>query len=597
MTPRELFVRLVRECLHDRVRLALLGLVLAALAVAQLALTWLAKLWAEGPLVTGDVHSMRRLLGTGGVLTLALTFAVFGSRYLLASIGQRLVQRIRDRVQSSLLGLSMEKTRAMHSGDAIARIFNDAAMLVGFVEGVLRRLVGESIVLVGAVSMLLYLNWRGALATLIVVPVVGLLLQRLAGMIRELSARAQRGAGEMGALLSEQLSGVSTIKAFGAERVEADRFRQRSTTFRDQYVQSEAWKILLVTSVWGVTGAGLLAAVWYGSRQVAGGQSTPGELLAFCLYVAQTIEPLRRLSDVQGLLQRSLAAADRVYEIIDSRDTEHDGTERLPAHVEGTVRFEGVRFSYRPGEPVIHDLDLSVAAGEMVGVVAASGGGKTTLASLLIRFADPQQGRITLDRRDVCELRLADLRRAICLVEQDPFVFSGSLLENLRYGSWDAPRQRVEAAVAMAGLDDFVQALPGGFDGRLVEGGRNLSGGQKQRIALARAIVREPSVLVLDEATSAIDSDTEREIFAQLMPWLRRRTVIVMAHRLSTVSRCPRVVVLAEGRVVGDGAVQSLSYGCPTFRLLFADQFSRLEELAAHPASRGRQRDVPLAVP
>jgi subfamily B ATP-binding cassette protein MsbA len=483
----------------------------------------------------------------------------------------------------------------MHSGDAISRIFSDAGMLVGFVEGVLRRLLGESIVLIGAVSMMLYLNWRVALATLIVVPIVGLLLQRLAGMIRELSARAQRSAGEMGALLSEQLKGVSTIKVFGAVQAEADRFRQRSVKFRDQYVHSEAWKILLVTLVWGVTGAGLLSAIWYGSRQVAGGDSTPGELLAFCLYVAQTIEPLRRLSDVQGLLQRSLAAADRVYEIIDSSDFEPEGTERLPQRVEGTLRLEAVRFFYRADEPVLWDLDLTVAAGEMVGVVAASGGGKSTLASLLIRFADPQLGRITLDGRDLRRLQLADLRRAVCFVEQDPFVFSGSLLENLRYGSWDAPRQRVDAAVEMAGLNDFVQALPGGLDGSLVEGGRNLSGGQKQRIALARAIVREPSVLVLDEATSAIDSDTEKEIFARLTPWLARRTVMVMAHRLSTVSRCPRVVVLARGRVVGDGPVASLLYDCPPFRLLFADQLSQLEEIGAQTAPETGQRNVRLA--
>jgi subfamily B ATP-binding cassette protein MsbA len=534
---------------------------------------------------------MRRLLLMGGILTVTLTFGVFGSRYLLASIGQRFVQRLRDRVQQCLLGLSMEATRAMRAGDAISRIFNDAATMAGFVEGVLRRLIGETVVLVGAVSIMLYLNWRLALATLIVVPLVGLLLHRLGGVIRELSARAQQGAGEMGALLSEQLKGVSTIKAFGALEFEADRFRDRSIRFRDQFIRSEALKVLLVTLVWGATGVSLLAVIWYGSRQVTGGLSTPGELLAFCLYAAQTIEPLRRLSDVQGLLQRSLAAAARVYEIIDSDAVERGGTSRLPENATGALRFENVSFSYRAGEPVLRDVDLSLAACETVGIVAASGGGKSTLAALLVRFADPQAGRITLDGFNLRELRLGDLRRAACFVEQEPFVFSGSLLENARYGTWDAPRRRVETAIEMAGLESFVRSLPGGLDGLLVEGGRNLSGGQKQRIALARAIVRDPSVLVLDEATSAVDSDTERQIFAGLQHWLEGRTVLVMAHRLSTISRFGRIIVLSNGRVVGDGSVASLLRTCPEFCVLFEEQLARLDVGAAEARSVASRAD------
>lgn len=573
--PSGLFVRLVRECLHDRGRLSLLALLLLGLAASQLALTWVAKLWAEGPLVSGDEAAMHRLLLAGAGLTVALTLGVFGSRYLLASVGQRLVQRLRDRVQQSLLGLSMEATRAMRAGDAISRIFSDAAMMAAFVEGVLRRLIGETILLAGAVSIMTYLNWRLAVATLIVVPLVGLLLHRLGAAIRELSARAQEGAGEMGAVLSEQLKGISTIKAFVASDFEEERFREYSARFRDQFVRSEGLKVLLVTLVWGATGISLLAVIWYGSRQVAGGQSTPGELLAFCLYAAQTIEPLRRLSDVQGLLQRSLAAAARVYEIIDSDGFERGGERSLPEIVTGELRFEDVSFSYRPGDPVLRHVNLSVTAGETIGIVAASGGGKSTLAALLVRFADPQAGRITLNGIDLRELRLADLRRAVCFVEQEPFVFSGSLIENVRYGRWDAPRRRVEAAIDMAGLRSFVRSLPGGADGRLVEGGRNLSGGQKQRIALARAIVRDPSVLVLDEATSAVDSDTERRIFAGLDRWLGQRTVVIMAHRLSTVSRCGRVVVLSEGRIAGDGSVTDLLRTCPEFSILFGEQLAR----------------------
>ena len=225
---------------------------------------------------------------------------------------------------------------------------------------------------------------------------------------------------------------------------------------------------------------------------------------------------------------------------------------------------------------MLDDLTLRVAPHETAALVAASGGGKSTLAGLLVRFTDPQRGAILLDGVDIRALRLADLRHAVCVVEQDPFIFSGPLIENIRYGSPHASRTTIDAAVARAGLEALVSTLPGGLHASLQEAGGDLSGGQKQRIALARAIVRDPAVLVLDEATSALDSDTEGQIFAGLDQWLRRRTVLVMAHRLATISRFERVIVLQGGRVVGDGSVAELLRSCAAFGELFAEQLTPL---------------------
>jgi ATP-binding cassette subfamily B protein len=225
---------------------------------------------------------------------------------------------------------------------------------------------------------------------------------------------------------------------------------------------------------------------------------------------------------------------------------------------------------------VLSGVDLCLAAGESIALVGASGSGKSTLASLLVRFVEPTAGRILLDGIDLERLDLRDLRRAVCVVPQEPFLFGGSLAENLRYGSNAASRSAVDAAAAMVGLETLLAALPGGLDADLREAGRDLSGGERQRIALARAILRDPALLVLDEATSAIDGDGEEQIFAALKDWLGRRTVLAMSHRLATVSRLPRVVVLARGRVVGDGPAGELVERCPEFRLLFSGQTAPL---------------------
>jgi len=578
IASRETFVRLLAECLPLRRRLIAISATLAVLAAAQLSLTWLVKLWAEGPLRTGDAAAMNRLLVAAAVTTLAMMAALLASRALLESVNQRLVERLRNAAQRRILELEVARLADRPRGELLSRVFNDAGALSGFVRDILKRLVGEGVVIVGAVSMMFWLEPRLALCLFAVLPPIAAILVRIGRLIRGRSALAQQRIGALTAILDEQLQGVTTIKGFAAEHVEAARFAAENARLRAQALRSEWWSAVLVSSVWLLTGLGLVAIVWIGSRQVFAGQISAGALLAFCLYAVQTVEPLRRLSEVHAMLQRALAAAARVFEVIDDPGVEPLAGLAPRTPLRGELRCEGLSFHYRQGVPVLQGIDLRIAPGESIAIVAASGGGKSTLASLLVRFVAPSAGRILLDGQDLRHLALRDLRRAVCVVAQEPFLFGGSLAENLRYGSSAASARSIETVATLVGLDPLVAALPGGLSADLREAGRDLSAGQRQRIALARAVLRDPAVLVLDEATSAIDGDGESQVFRALDDWLGRRTVLLMSHRLATVSRCARVVVLARGRVIGDATPHELARGCSEFRLLFAGQTEPLAE-------------------
>lgn len=571
------FLRLVRECLRFRGHIILIALTLGALGGAQLYLTWIAKLWTDGPLKTGDRAAMAHLVRQASFAATVLVGALFSSRYVLQSLDQHLVQDLRDRAQRRLLEVELSSVRRFQIGELMSRMFNDALSMSQFVREILRRWIGESVVLVGALVMLFRLDWQLAMMIAVAGPIVGGVLSYFGGFIRRRSAAAQREIGELSATLTEQLAGLSTIKGFQTESAERERFVSIDTSYRHHVMRSQLWLASMTTGVWAITAAALLIATWYGTSKIASGRSTPGALLAFCLYAVQTVEPLRRLSEVHGLLQRALASAVRVFDVIDISAPETEGSLALPEPMRGELEFSDVSFSYVAGHPILREFQLSIGSRETVAIVGASGGGKSTLASLLVRFADPLEGRILLDGTDTRSLRLSQLRRAICVIEQKPFIFSGSVLENIRYGSPGASLEAVRVAVTLASLDQFVATLPAGLDTYLTESGRNLSGGQQQRIALARAIVRNPAVLVLDESTSAIDTETENAIFSRMESWLADRTAILMTHRLATVIRFPRVVVLADGRVVGDGPAAQLLESCPAFARLFSEQVSLLD--------------------
>ncbi len=574
MDSTKVLARLFRLCLDYPGRVGVMVFSILALTLSRLYLTWLVKLWVEGPLSRPEAGGERRLLLAGGAAVAVMAASVFLSHILLADVNQRMLHHLRNQLQKQLMQLGVRGLRRFHSGDLFSRVFNDIGMLGSFVRDVFNRLIGESLVAAGALTLMFTLNWRLALITCLIVPTVALVLQRLSGLIRRWAEGAQRNLGLLSGVLGEQIQGITTIKGFQTEDFEHARFSRQNTKYRRRFIRAEIWSATLMSIVWGVTGGGLLLLVWYGSRVAAEGLMSAGDLLAFCLFAAQTVEPLRKLSEVQAVLLRSAAAAARVFEVIDMPLPERGGGRLLPRPIRGDLLLEGIRFRYEEETPLLEEVTFRIRPGETAALVSPSGGGKSTLAKLLWRFHEPQGGFLSIDGHRLDSLSLTALRQTVCVVEQDPFIFSGSLGDNIRYGSWQASAGSLERAVNLAGLKPLVAALPAGLETILEEAGHNLSGGQKQRIALARAVVRNPAILVLDEATSALDSDTEARIFEALAEWLSSRTVLVMAHRLSTVVRFGRVLMLEHGRIAGDGRPAELIEACPPFRRLFQEQLS-----------------------
>jgi subfamily B ATP-binding cassette protein MsbA len=571
LSARSTSTRLFGAALRHRRAAALTVLGFLTLSITQLGLTWVAKLWIDGPLRQG-APTTSPLLTLTVLLVSVLSVAVFVAHYGLGSLHTSAIRDLRDELQARLLRLEVRSVESRPSGDLVARLLQDADAAGRFTGEILRRGLGDLLVLLGALVMLLVIDRRLFGLIALIAPLAIAAHALLANTIRRRSLAAQERLGRLAARFHEQIQGQRTIRGYRAEKTEQTRFGLDNESYARSQLGVERWTALTLASIWLVTGMALLGIGLYAGEALQSGRLAPGDFLVFCLFGAQMVEPIRRLGELSTLVQRSLAAGQRIFDVLDSGDSERTGGRPLPQIACATLRFEDVGFSYTNGSPVLNGLSFAVDLGATVAVVAASGEGKSTIAALLVRFIEPQRGVIRLDGYDISELPLADLRHWVKVVPQEPFLFSGSILDNLTYGTSHASAAAIDEAVQRAGLASWLRSLPNGLQASLDEAGRNLSGGQKQRIALARAIVARPAVLVLDEATSALDSETEENIMAGLADWLAQRTVLVMAHRLSTVLRVPRVLVLQSGRIVEEGLPRELLQTSSHFRRIFREQ-------------------------
>ncbi len=543
-------------------------------AAANLYVPWIIKDVIDDVLATKDMVMLNII--AGGIIVVFLFRGIFfyGQTYLMAFVGQRVIIDIREALYRHLQRLSLSYFETRRTGTIMSYITNDvAALQTALMESVI-EMVTEGVILIGSLAAMFAIHWRLTLLTLITLPLVLQAINIFGKKLRLAGAVMQERAADITSVLQETVLAVRVIKSFVREDYEIERFnRENYHNFRAQMKASQLMATL-TPIIEFLAAIGVTVIIWYGGREVVGGHITSGALIAFLIYVVNLSNPIKRLSRVYGNIQRAMAAAQRVFEVLDTEPEIQDrpGAAELPP-IEGKVAFDNVTFEYKPGEPALLDITMEARPGQVVAIVGPSGAGKTTIANLIPRFYEPTVGTITIDGIDIKTITLNSLRRQIGIVPQETMLFNGSVYENIHYGDLDAPREAVMAAANAANAHNFIMRMPEGYDTQIGERGTKLSGGQRQRIAIARAILKNPRVLILDEATSALDSESEALVQEALDKLMIGRTSFVIAHRLSTVQRAGIILVMDKGRIVERGSHAALIDAGGLYSKLYQVQF------------------------
>lgn len=552
--------RLLGEFAPYRRQLASVALLVLATSCAQAGAPWLIGYAIDRHVVAGDADGLSRTM-----LLLLLLYAVgaLASRaqfYRLGVVGQRALAGLRVRLFDKFHRLPLGYFDRRPLGDLMSRVVNDVGTLNQLFSQGFAQMVASSVGLTGIVVALLLLNPRLALATFSILPLMFLTTFLFTRRARAAFRRTRETAAEVVGGLQEEFAGIREAQAYGRERVNMERFRRRNATNRNANVQAVGITSAFAPAIDVLSTLGTAVVVGYGGLLVFRGELTVGYLAAFLIYVQQFYRPVQFISQGYAQFQASLAGAERIFSALSEEDepAEEPGALDLTA-VEGRVEFRQVSFAYEPGREVLRDVSFCVEPGRTVALVGRTGAGKTTIANLIPRFYDVTGGAVKVDGHDVRRLTRRSLRSHIATVPQDPFIFSGTVADNIGYGREGASREEIERAASAVGAHAFISALPQGYDTPVGERGASLSKGQRQLLTIARAMLANPRILILDEATSSIDTRTEALIQEALARLLAGRTSIVIAHRLSTVRKADRILVVERGRIVESGTHEALA--------------------------------------
>jgi subfamily B ATP-binding cassette protein MsbA len=499
----------------------------------------------------------------------------YGQTYLMSYVGNRVIADIRQELIQHLMRLPVGFHDANTSGRLVSRVVNDVGMMASAASSVVKDIFQNGLTFLAMMGVIIYQNWKLAGLSIIVIPLSAFTMVRMGQRLRKLATRGQERMGDMASTLQETLAGIRMVKAFGREEAEAEQFKESNRAFLSTTLKSnQVWSIgsshMEVIGVIGVT-----AIIWYGGYLVIHDTMTPGAFFSFLAAMFMAYTPIRKLSGSNNLIQQALAAAERVYDVLDlkTEQTQDHGTVPLMG-ISHTIEFQGVSLRYENhAVPALTGIDLSIRSGEVVALVGSSGSGKTTLVSLLPRFYEPTAGRILLDGMPLTSYTLSSLRAHIGIVSQDIVLFDDTIRSNIAFGRTGAGHADVEQAAKLAYACDFILRLPEGYDTVIGERGVKLSGGERQRLAIARAILRDPPLLILDEATSALDTESERIVQLALTNLMKNRTTVVIAHRLSTIQNADRIVVLDRGTIAEVGSHEDLLRQGGLYRRLHAMQF------------------------
>ena len=570
-------VAMIRD--YDRA-LIITGVSLVSMSALQMTMPWAFKHVIDVTIPAGDVTGLVEI----GLALVAMQAVRYGlgyvQRYYISFASQQLVFRVARDLFEHIQKLSLRFYERNPTGEIISRITNDIQAMQQAING------GTIMAFVGLLNMvafgiiMLVLQWKLALVVFVTVPILVGASQYSAAKLRDRYQRVQEKAADVNNVLSENISGMRVAKAFAQEGRQRQRFGSENRGNLDANMSTASVQAIATPAIQMISAGGTALVLGLGTWFVLDGDMTVGALVAFNSYLIQFYQPVEDLIRVNNTLQQALAAAERIFEYMDEAPDVVERSSPPPVdlgRVEGAVRFEGVTFAYEPGKPVLREASVDVRPGEVVALVGHTGSGKTTFVNLLPRFYDPMAGRILVDGNDVRDVSLASLRANLAVVIQETFLFGATMRDNIRYGRLDATDAEVEAAAREAHADEFIRQLPKGYDAWGGDGGALISRGQRQRISLARAILKDPRILVLDEATSDVDTETEVLIQAALERVMRGRTTFVIAHRLSTVRHADQILVLDHGRIVERGRHEGLLAAGGAYAALYQAQFAGQE--------------------
>ena len=522
-------------------------------------LPWVIKDMVDQVLRDKDTSMLNYIVISIIVVFIIRGVSYYGQSYLMNYVGQRVIIDIRKDVFEKLQRLSLSFYDKNKTGTIMSYVTNDvSALQSAMVENVVEMFT-ESVILMVSIVMMLYLDWKLFLVTFATFPVVLWFIDSFGKRIRKSGNRIQEAAADITSVLQEVASSPRVIKSFVREGYEVERFnRENMNNFRANMKYAQLSSTLTPTIEF-VAAVGVSIILWYGGNSVINGSITAGSLVAFLTYAVNISNPIKRLSRVIGNIQKALAAAQRVFDVLDLPEIIKNAPDaKVLPPAKGNVRFENVSFAYNSSEEVLHDISFNVEPGEMIAFVGPSGAGKSTIASLLPRFYDVTSGDILIDGQDIRKVTLNSLREQVGIVPQETVLFNGTVYDNILYGRLDATAEEVEAAAKAANAHNFIMGLPDGYQTMLGDRGVNISGGQRQRISIARAILKNPQILILDEATSALDTESERVVQEALDRLMIGRTSFVIAHRLSTIKNADKIMVLEKGCLVEQGTHDEL---------------------------------------
>lgn len=569
------FLRLVQYVREYRLRLFSACLCSAGVAILMAVNAWLVEPVLDKVFIEKDQFLLMVLPAV--ILVAAILRGVFayGQAYLMSYVGNWIVADVRQQLFMQLVRLPVRFHDANTSGRLVARVINDVNQMANAIPSILRDLFQQGLTFIAMTGVAFYQNWKLASILLFVIPLSALVLVKISKRLRRLATWGQESMGDMASVLKEAFSGIRIVKAYGKEDVEGRRFETTNLSFR-RASQKSAQVSAVASPLMQVIGAiGIAIIIWYGGYLVITTSMKPGAFFSFLTAMFLAYAPIKRLTGANQSIQVALAAAQRVFDVLDL-ENEHDkdiGKKSLPT-ISNLLEFRNVSFEYEDSEEAaLRNISLSIPVGEVVALVGSSGSGKSTLVSLVPRFYRPTQGAIFIDGHDVRQVARASLRRQIGIVSQETVLFDDTVRNNIAYSRPEAEEAEIVQAAKAAFAWEFIERLPSGLETLVGENGVKLSGGQRQRLAIARAILRDPPILILDEATSSLDSESEKLVQEALSNLMKNRTTLVIAHRLSTVQHADRIVVLDKGRIAEMGSHVELLKKGGLYTRLYHTQF------------------------